>query len=268
MFLLIIYLLSRAKTTTFPEPDLLLFISTTSPMAGLYFIQTSLLLSNQLTENMSSSERGGRALEFFSDFLVLVPSKDDRWKRRKEPEFPNYGKELNRNVDVMKQWRWVLSTGKYLHTCAHTHTLYMNQVRPHTNAQFFLSGVLKNQNSALSVPALLPKSIRKSSQTTNSIFKPRNWPFFKIFSVSSHWKSFLSMGLSVTETMISCYRLFATSSSERNSLTFSFLFPKHKEKLTLASHTCTSTVKTRLILGVSFEKRLKSNSKNQNKILL
>lgn len=112
---------------------------------------------------------------------------------KKEPEFPNYGKEFSRNVDEMKQRRWMLSTGKYLHTC--THMLYMNQARPHTHAHIFScqrsgqSKVVESQKFILSIPALLPKRIRTSGQIANNFFS-HSTVIFKTFQCQLSLETF------------------------------------------------------------------------------
>ncbi len=61
----------------------------------------------------------------------------------------------------------------FTHMC--THMLYMNQARPHTHTHIHFScqrsgEVFESQKCVLSIPALLPKIIRTSSQIAYNFF--------------------------------------------------------------------------------------------------
>jgi len=105
----------------------------------------------------------------------------------------------------------------FTHMCTHTRCIWIRSDLTQTHS-FSCQGSWKTKIQHFQFQRCFLRALESPAKQLIAYLNLEIDLFFKIFSVSSHWKSFLSMGLSVTETMISCYRLFATSSSERNSL--------------------------------------------------
>ncbi len=119
----------RAKPTAFPQP-----------VQWLACISCRRLFSS--LNNWQGIWAALREEDNFTDFWFW-----SYWRmtddEKKELEFPNYGKEFSRNVDEMKQWWWIPSTGKYLYTCAHTCCIWIKPDLTHTHTFFPFRGLDK-----------------------------------------------------------------------------------------------------------------------------